>query len=157
MTAAVTRTTPPLFLIKILNPVMRWLLRSSLHGAASKQLLLLHLTGRKTGRRYDVPVGYHHIGGQLSVLTNSPWRVNLRGGADIEVTFRGRNQPMHADLDEDPGRVASVYQQMIESLGWQAAQRRLGIKIWVRRTPTKQELEAAVRESGLSILTLLPG
>lgn len=46
---------------------------------------------------------------------------------------------------------------MIESLGWQAAQRRLGIKIWVRRTPTKQELEAAVRESGLSILTLLPG
>jgi hypothetical protein len=41
-------------------------------------------------------------------------------------------------------------------MGWEPAQRRLGIAIPVRRTPTVAELEDAVRTSGLSIVRLHP-
>jgi hypothetical protein len=50
--------------------------------------------------------------------------------------------------------VTDVYQGMIDRLGWQAAQRRLGIWINVGRPPTRDELVEAVRKSGLSIVRL---
>ncbi len=151
---AVERVTPPLLLVKLANPVMRRLLASPLHGVVSAQLLLLHFTGRRTGRRYIVPTGYHDLDGVPSVLTNSGWRLNFRGGADIEVTLRGRRRPARAILIEDPATVTDVYQGMIDRLGWQAAQRRLGIRINVGRPPTRDELVEAVRKSGLSIVRL---
>ncbi len=153
---AVTRATPPLVLVRFLNPVMRTVLRSRLHRPVSKGLLLLHLTGRRTGGRYDIPVGHHRNDGRLSVLTNSPWRANVRGGAEVEVTLDRRRQRMHADIDEDPQRVAAIYRSIIDEIGWKQAQRRLGISIQVGRTPTLDELEEAVRESGLSVITLTP-
>lgn len=151
---AVERVTPPLALMKLANPVMRRLLHSPLHALASSQLLLLHFTGRRTGRRYTVPVGYHDLDGVLSVLTNSGWRMNFRGGADIDVTLRGRRRPARATLVEDPATVVTAYQGVIDRLGWQAAQRRLGIGVNVGRAPTQEELTEAVREAGLSIVRL---
>jgi len=134
---AVERVTPPLLLVRLANPVMRRLLASPLHAVASRQLLLLHFTGRRTGRRYTVPTGYHDLDGVPSVLTNSGWRLNFRGGSDIEVTLRGRRRPARATLVEDPAMVATAYQGVIDRLGWQAAQRRLGIRVNVGRTPTR--------------------
>ncbi len=151
---AVERVTPPLALMKLTNPVMRRLLASPLHALASRQLLLLHFAGRRTGRRYTVPTGYHDLDGVLSVLTNSGWRVNFRGGADIEVTLRGQRRPARAILVEDPDTVAAAYHGVIDRLGWRAAQRRLGIRINIGRPPTRDELVNAVRESGLSIVRL---
>jgi hypothetical protein len=69
-----------------------------------------------------------------SVLTNSGWRLNFRGGADIEVTLRGRRRPARAALIEEPDTVARAYMGVINRLGWQAAQRRLGIRVNVGRT-----------------------
>jgi F420H(2)-dependent quinone reductase len=151
---AVERVTPPLLMVRMVNPVLCRLLASPLHGLASRQLLLLHFSGRRTGRRYTVPVGYHDLDGVPSVLTNSGWRVNFRGGADIEVTLRGRRRPARATLVEDPETVATAYQGVIDGLGWQAAQRRLGIRVNVGRAPTRAELTEAVRTSGLSIVRL---
>jgi hypothetical protein len=151
---AVERVRPPRAVVLFGNPVMRLLLRSPLHRLVSGALLLLHFRGRRTGRAYTVPVGYHRIDGQLGVLTNSGWRVNLRGGAGIEVTYRGRRHPARATLVEDPEVVAGVYERLIGHLGVERAQRRLGIRINVDRVPTRAELAEAVRRSGLSILRL---
>ena len=109
MTAAVSRRIPPQPLIDLLNPLVRGVLQSPLHAALDGALLVLHITGRKTGRRYDIPVGYIDLDQQLIVVTQHAWRVNLRGGADIEVTHRGRRQAMHTDLDEDPSSVCLLY------------------------------------------------
>jgi hypothetical protein len=53
------------------------------------------------------------------------WRVNLRGGAEVEVTQRGRRCPMHALLEENPVSVAVSHQAMIDLMGWKKAQRQL--------------------------------
>lgn len=130
---AVTRSKPPLALVRAINPVVRRLLRSRAHPLLDGAVLLLHLTGRRSSRRYDIPVGYRGVAGRLQVFTDSPWRANVRGGADIEVSLRGNRLPMRVELDEDPDRVAGVYAGRIAELGRGPAQRRLGIRIHVGR------------------------
>jgi hypothetical protein len=154
MTSTVKRSVPPPALVKMGNPLVRMLLGSPLHGMLDDSFLVLHLTGRKTGRRYNIPVGYVDMAGKLAVVTVAGWRVNLRGGADVEVTLRGRLRLMHALLEEDPASVAVSYQAMIDRIGPQKAQRQLGISLPGGRTPTALELKEAAREYGWSVITL---
>ena len=156
MTSTVKRSVPPHTLVKMGNPVVSMLLGSPLHGVLDHSFLVLHLTGRKTGRRYDIPVGYVDMGGKLTVVTVARWRVNLRGGADVEVTLRGCPRRMHALLDEDPASVAVSYQAMIGRIGWKKAQRQLGISVSRGRAPTILELKDAAHEYGWSVITLIP-
>ena len=74
MTATVKRSVPPPTLVKMGNPLVRMLLGSPLHGVLDHSFLVLHLTGCKTGRRYDIPVGFVDMDGQLTVAR---WRVNI--------------------------------------------------------------------------------
>jgi hypothetical protein len=154
MTDVITRTIPPQRLVNGVNPAVRAFLRSPLHGAVDDSLLMLHVTGRRTGRRYDIPVGYLPLDGRFLVVTQHSWRANLRGGADLDVTHHGSRQRMHADLDENPDSVASVLRPVIEQIGRQAARRRLGLQIAVDRTPTQAELAAAVQEFDLATIIL---
>ena len=156
MTSTVKRAVPPPALVKMGNPLVRMLLGSPLHGVLGDSFLVLHLTGRKTGRRYDIPVGYVDMEGRLAVVTVAGWRVNLRGGADVEVTRYGHRRPMHALLDEDPASVAVSYQAMIDRIGLTKAQRQLGISLPGGRAPTALELKDAAREYGWSVITLTP-
>lgn len=153
-TPAVERVHPPDAVIRRVNPVARWLLRSRFHGPVSKQLLVLRYRGRRSGRTYELPVGYHDIDGDCCLLTNSGWRVNFRGGAPVELVLRGEHRRAHATLVEDPDTVAAVYQDMIAALGVKQAQRRLGIRVNVDRAPTREELVDAIQRSGLSIVRL---
>jgi hypothetical protein len=90
------------------------------------------------------------------MLTNSGWRHNFAGGADIEVTLRGCRQPARAVLVDDPVTVAEVYARLIDELGLKRAGQRLGLRINLDRAPTREELEDAVSRSGLSIVQILP-
>jgi hypothetical protein len=96
MTSTLARSVLPLALARLANPVVRMLLGSPLHRMLDDSLMVLHLTGRKTGRRYDIPVRYADMDmeGKFSVVTAARWRANLRGGAGVEVTLDGRLQPM---------------------------------------------------------------
>ena len=156
MTATVKRSVPPPALVKMGNPLVRMLLGLPLHGVLDDSFLVLHLTGRQTGRRYHIPVGYVDMEGKLAVVTVAKWRVNLRGGADVEVTLRGRLRAAHARLEEDPAAVAVSYQAMIGRIGWTKAQRQLGIALPAGRAPTLAELNDAAREYGWSVITLTP-
>ncbi|NUP40362.1 MAG: nitroreductase family deazaflavin-dependent oxidoreductase [Streptomyces sp.] len=151
---AVTRSHPPDLLMRLVNPIIKAQIRRG-RGGVSKHLMLLHFAGRKSGRQFDVPVARQFVDDQLCVFTNSGWRVNFRGGADVEVTLDGRRQPMRAELDEDPQRVAAEYARMIDKVGHKNA-RRLGITINVDRAPTHEELAEGIARHGLSIVRLSP-
>ena len=62
---AVEDLPPPAALLRIVNPVLRTVLQSPLHRALSSGLMLLHVTGRKSGRVYLFPVGRYELDGQL--------------------------------------------------------------------------------------------
>lgn len=93
----------PLF--AIINPVMRALLRSPLHGIVSDSLMLITFTGRKSGRTFTTPVRYVECDGVIRCFTSReiPWWRNLRGGADVTLTVQGRQAQYHASVIEgDP-------------------------------------------------------
>jgi glyoxylase-like metal-dependent hydrolase (beta-lactamase superfamily II) len=151
---AVERVKPPEAIIKVGNPIFGWLLRSRLHGLADEHLMLVRFRGRKTGHTYTLPVGRRTIDGRLGVLTNSPWRVNFRGGAPVEVILGGELRRGGAELVEDPEEMARIYANLIEEYGYEQAGRRLGIRINVDRMPTHEELVDAIERSGLSFVVI---
>ncbi|MEP7192357.1 MAG: nitroreductase/quinone reductase family protein [Actinomycetota bacterium] len=152
---AVQRVQPPKGPYVVINRVMRWMLSSPRRARrVGESLLLLHLTGRKTGRGIDVPVAYAVAGQRMLVLTTSGWRVNLRGRPDVEVTLRGRRLGARAELVEDPEAVAQVYGARIAEVGYAKAGRRMGIRINVDRMPTHEELAEAARRDHLSVIYL---
>lgn len=129
-------------MMRIGNAVMVPMLRSRL-GVRMHDLALLTVTGRRTGREYTIPVGYHTLHGAAIVLTAGGWRRNLRGGADIEVRHEGRTRTMHADLVEDPDEVADVYAEMLERVGVERSTR-VGLKVAGDAMPTHEELVEAI-------------
>ena len=79
-------------LSKLYNPLMKWLLRSPLHGVISGMYLLITFTGRKSGRTYATPVEYCRDGTDLIFLTapERVWWRNLKGGAPVTVRVQGQ-------------------------------------------------------------------
>ena len=139
---------PPEALGRVIGPVLKVLLRSPLHGLLSPQLMLLAFEGRKSRKRYEVVVGRHEVGDTLLVPSASRWRLNLRGGAPVEVTLAGRRRLGRAELIEDPDAVARAYRTLLDALGTESAQR-VGLRVNVDREPSQEELEAALVDHGV--------
>jgi F420H(2)-dependent quinone reductase len=129
---------------RIGNAFMRPLLRSSV-GAKIHEVALLEFTGRRTGKRYTVPVGYHELDGDVLILTASTWRMNLQGGADVELVHDGEARPMRAELIEDADEVARIYSALIERIGLDGVKATtIGLEVLVDRVPTTEEIWEAV-------------
>jgi deazaflavin-dependent oxidoreductase (nitroreductase family) len=90
------------------NPFMAFILRSPLHGLLSKNMLLITVTGRKSGRRFITPVGYVRVGDALLIVSapDRTWWKNLRGGAPVIVRLQGRDLPGRGVAIEDRSGVA---------------------------------------------------
>jgi hypothetical protein len=130
-------------LFRVGNVFMRALLRSRL-GEKMQGLSILKVTGRKSGKQYAVPVSVLDLDGSSIVLTASPWRVNLRGGADVEVRAGRVTRQMRAELVEDPERVADVYERLLPTVGAEHS-KRLGLVLAGDRLPTHEELIESIR------------
>jgi deazaflavin-dependent oxidoreductase (nitroreductase family) len=85
-----------------LNPLISGILRSPLHWLLSPGLLLITVTGRRTGRRYTIPVGYQRDGETLAVMVSEAgrksWWRNYREPGPVEVRLRGRSHSGRAEL-----------------------------------------------------------
>ena len=77
-----------------LNPAIVWILRSPLHPLLSVGLMLITVTGRRTGRRYTIPVGYQRHGDEITVLISKAhrkrWWRNYLEPRPVELHVRGR-------------------------------------------------------------------
>lgn len=68
-------------LMRMMNKLPLFLLRSPLHGVMSKSVLLVTFAGRKSGKAYATPISYIRQADIVFFTTDSPWWKNLRGGA----------------------------------------------------------------------------
>ncbi len=79
-----------------LNPLVVAILRTPLvHWLLSPGLMLLTVTGRRSGRRYTIPVGYQRDAGNVIVLVSEArkkqWWRNYREARPVEIRLRGRS------------------------------------------------------------------
>jgi hypothetical protein len=151
---AVEPAHPPAALLRAGNPLMRLLLKSPLGGPLRRQFMVLRFAGRKSGRRYEIPVTAYRLNGTLYAATDAPWRSNFRGGWDVEVIVDGRVSRMVGELIDDPAAVAPIYARIIDQLGVRAAQRMMGIKIHTAQPPGADALAEAARRYHLTAIRL---
>ena len=82
-----------------LNPAVVLILRSRAHWLLSRGLTLITVTGRRSGRRYTIPVGYLETSNEVIVLVNDApsktWWRNYLDGGPIEMLLRG--VPRHGE------------------------------------------------------------
>ncbi|HZQ32137.1 MAG TPA: hypothetical protein VFB19_10425 [Mycobacterium sp.] len=152
MTEQVTVSHPPDAVLRLINPVVRRLLRTPLLGAMRKELMVVSFSGRKTGRRYSVPVSAHRIDDGLYALIGAPWKLNFRGGATAEVLHDGTTTAMRGELVEDPATVADLYHRCAAAYGVRRAQRTMGLKFRDPRVPTLDEFREAVSANKLAAI-----
>ena len=77
---------------RVVNPVLVALLRSPLRGLLSRHVMLITVTGRRTGRRYAVPVQYVRRSDGVYVVSRRGrrWWRNLEGGGPVMLTNGGQ-------------------------------------------------------------------
>jgi hypothetical protein len=91
-----------------INPVMAWLLKSPFHSLVSKNMLLITVTGRKSGKLITTPTAYQREGNTLWLFSQrtSKWWRNLRGGANATVLLGGKSLQGHGSVIDDEHAVA---------------------------------------------------
>jgi hypothetical protein len=81
-------------------------LRSRFHRFVSGRLILLSYTGRRSGRKISLPVGYEQRGpDQLTITVGRPsgkvWWRNMRDAAPVSLVLRGSQRTGVARSRED--------------------------------------------------------
>ena len=108
------------FITSVTNTVPRLVLASPMHRLMSKYYVTLHFTGRKSGRRYHLPVAYVDTGDGLVISTDSGWWRNIAGGQAFTVTFRRRRHKATASpLEND--EALDALRKLVELPGYTKA------------------------------------
>ena len=94
----------------IANRIVRGLLRTPLVcRLVGSRLITVYVVGRKSGRRYTIPVAYTHYDGTLLIGTPFGWGRNLRTGQPVDVRIKGKRRPADVQVISDAAGVAELY------------------------------------------------
>jgi deazaflavin-dependent oxidoreductase (nitroreductase family) len=144
----VASRAPDLRIMRFFNPLICALLRSPLHSLLSRQVFLLTYVGRRSGRRYTLPVGYTRDGAALLVISQHAeqkrWWRNLRGGARVVLRLRGHTLAGHTEVIEEPVTVAEEVERLVAMLGPKEASARLYLGLDVTPPRTRDQLAQAL-------------
>src|SRR5512132_986721 len=83
------RVMPVVF--RIVNVPMRLILSLRAATPLGKRLMLVYLTGRKSGRRYRQPISYVRDGDTLLTPGGGKWKLNLVESEPTHVRLRGKD------------------------------------------------------------------
>ena len=94
---------------KLYNPIVILLLHSPFHSLMDKSTILITITGRKSGKKYTIPISYVRDGDTLMMISQREhsWWKNLRGGAQVMLYLQGRTLKARGEVFTDPETVAT--------------------------------------------------
>jgi hypothetical protein len=137
--------------MRFLNQFPKAILRSPVHPVMSRRFLLLTFQGRKTGRRYHLPLAYLRRNGEVIMTTDSGWWRNLQGGRPVQFRLVGRTVSGTAWAVKDEAEVGPAIRDLVAS---QPSYARLaGVH---RNEDGSLDLERAARERVLIRVELEP-
>lgn len=152
----ITVSHPPKALLRIVNPALKLLLHTPFAGPARQQLMVLDFTGRKSGRRFSIPLTAHLIDGILYALTGATWKYNFRDGTTAQVLHGGKTTTMRGELIENRLLVTDLYYRCVEFYGVAHAERVMGMAFRDHRMPTRDQFAQAVAELHLMAIRFTP-
>jgi hypothetical protein len=137
---------------RVLNPVMKTLLRSPLHRIASGGIALLHFRGRKSGRELVTPLSYVRDGDVVLFLSghSTSWWKNFRdGNVPVSIEIARTTQTGIAQLwDGDSETLRERVRYFLSKLPRDA--RVYGVKL----DDNKQPIEASIAEKAPELVVV---
>ncbi len=97
------RVMPVVF--RVVNVPMRLTLSLRTATPLGKRLMLVYLTGRKSGRHYRQPISYVRDGETLLTPGGGKWKLNLIEAEPTHIRLRGEDVSLRAELVRDPAEV----------------------------------------------------
>ena len=138
---------------RVANLLVRGLLRTpGLSRIVGSRLVTLYVVGRKSGRRYTLPVAYVAKGNELLVGTSFGWAKNLRDGEPLAIRLKGRLRLADVVIATGERDVVTGYAHMVAVNPAFAAFNRIRM---VDGTADQHDLHAAWA-AGARVITLSP-
>ncbi|MCJ7433893.1 MAG: nitroreductase/quinone reductase family protein [Anaerolineales bacterium] len=127
------------------NIFISWVLRSPFHGFLSNGMMLITVTGRKTGRKYTTPVGYYQQDGYLWILTSRDrqWWRNVKNGAEVSLLLKKKPVQGFAEAELDAQAVEARMFEYIQHVPMAA--KPLGIRM-ENNTPNAEDVARTARD-----------
>ena len=151
------RIPDPLF--PLVNRVVAGLLHSPLHGLMSGNVMVIHFTGRRTGKSRRTPVRYlHGDAGEVFCLTGreTGWWHNFAGeaaGAPATLRLAGEQVAARATAEaEDAARKEAALRRMLAAFPADAPYH--GIVAKRGEAPTAEQIRQAVARDVLVTFAL---
>lgn len=119
--------------------LLKYVLRTPLHGIFSKSIMLLVFRGRKTGRVYKTPVSYVREGNVVTAFTDSPWQRNLLGGAPVTVYLKGKAVKGFAKVIDDRHAVIEALSNHLRHVRFDA--KYYGVSFDAQGQPIREQVE----------------
>lgn len=101
--------------MRMVNVPMRLVLGLPFATPLSGRLMLVFLTGRRTGKSYRQPVSYVREGTTLLSPGGGRWKLNLKEGRPERIRLRGRDVFARPELVGDPEEVERLLGVMTEA------------------------------------------
>jgi hypothetical protein len=98
--------------MRIVNVPMRRILALPFSTPLSKRLMLLYLTGRRSGRSYRQPVSYVKVDDALLTPGGGNWKLNLEPGRPERIRLDGRDVMARPDLIDDVDEIDDALMRM---------------------------------------------
>jgi hypothetical protein len=101
--------------MRMINVPMRRVLSLPFPTPLGRRLMVVTLTGRKTGRIYRQPVSYVKDGDTLLTPGGGAWTRNLREDTAVPARINGKTVRLRPELVRDPDEVVRLLGLMAES------------------------------------------
>jgi hypothetical protein len=103
---------------KILNPIIKSILKSPLHSLMSDRSLVIRYMERESGRANSFPAYYQRAGNSLLVLVEKAqdWWRDLRNGANVKVVIKGSEQRGWAEALQNPDVITENLIQLLRAI-----------------------------------------
>jgi deazaflavin-dependent oxidoreductase (nitroreductase family) len=126
----------------VANRIVRALLAAPLVSRGiGQRLVTVHVVGRKSGRRYSVPVAYTRHEGAMLIGTSFGWSRNLRTGEPVEVRYRGGLRQADVRVYAEEADVVRLYDVIARDNGQFATFNGIGFD--ADGAPRSEDLHAA--------------
>jgi hypothetical protein len=93
---------------RVVNVPMRAVLGLPFATPLSGRLMLVFLTGRKTGKSYRQPVSYVRDGGVLLTPGGGNWKLNLADGRPERIRLRGKDVLARPEIVDDADQIEQL-------------------------------------------------
>ena len=142
MTLPARPRAQPMPLQNAVNRVVRGLLATpGVSRGIGARLVTLYVVGRKSGRRYVIPVAYTRQGEKVLIGTPFAWGKNLRSGEPIEIRLQGKRRPADVEAFNDEPSVLDHYATLCADNAQFAKFNKIGLD--AHGTPDADDLHAA--------------